>query len=292
MARSASTEAGSAGKSPFVDEHGKLQTVSFSGSGWLLIFQLGVLDALRTLDLLSPRTVFGGASGGSLIACAAAADLPAATLVDRYLQMSQQCRERMRWLRGKAGVYLSHTLEGVVTEDMHQQLSGRAFVAVSYVHKLGRPELISHFHSREDLIQALIASCFVPLYINGRLFTHFRSRRAVDGGIPHLIPKDPEKLPNAVHVCPFPRSVTRITRDTVHIGPDLQDRIKLNMRRSVLMAFRPPTTTEGHALYQAGHMSAVAFAKGEDLIHPANHYHHDHPNDDKNDGASSSPSDA
>ncbi|EGD83052.1 hypothetical protein PTSG_03690 [Salpingoeca rosetta] len=276
-ADAATQENASSPFSPFLDESGKLRAVSFSGAGWLLVYHLGVLDALRTLKLLGPSTVFAGASAGSLVACAAAGDLPTTALMDCYITMGEQCRRDKRWLRGKAGVYLNHALDMFVSDDLHLQLDGRALVAVTLLNNPRKPVLFDHFHSRTDLVEALTASCFVPLYLNGHLHTHFRQQRAIDGGIPRLIPSDPVRLAGAVNVCPFPRSVTACMGSTVHIGPHLQSRVKLGLSHSVLTAFKPPAESEAHILYQVGHASAVAFAQ-EALLPPRRqqrqHYQH------------------
>jgi hypothetical protein len=47
-------------------------------------------------------------------------------------------------------------------------------VSVTRITPLARPSLVSEFHSRDDLIEALLASCHIPLWMNGNIFTSER----------------------------------------------------------------------------------------------------------------------
>ena len=40
---------------------------------------------------------------------------------------------------------------------------------------------VRHFISRQELIEAMLASAHVPVLMNWRLYTHFRGRAVVDG---------------------------------------------------------------------------------------------------------------
>eukprot|EP01147_Barroeca_monosierra_P005579 gene5579-7221_t len=252
-------------KEKFLDAHGKIKAVSFSGAGWLLVYHLGVIDALRHLNLAGPSTIYAGASAGALAACVAAADIPTNDLLNKYIQFGDHCRQNGRWARGKVLTYLQHILNEFVTDDLHEKIEERVLIAVTILPKWRKPILIDRFESREDLINTLLTSCFVPFYLNGKAVTTFRDHPAIDGGIAQLIPTHPERLQHAIHVCPFPPVVTRITRDTVHIGPHLQDRVNLNLRKAISTAFRPPTKIEAHSIYQAGYSSSVKFSQ-ENLL--------------------------
>ena len=72
---------------------------------------------------------------------------------------------------------------GVLPDDAHVRASGRVHVAISRVRPYGglRVQRVSEFRSREDLIDALMASCHLPLLANGKLTTSFRGKVVIDG---------------------------------------------------------------------------------------------------------------
>ena len=256
-------------RSTHLDEQGGLKAVSFSGAGWLLPFHLGVLDGMRDAGLITDRTIFAGCSGGALAACSAAAQLHTGHLVDLSVSLGEQCRIDNRWLKGKSGMYLSQGLEDLITDDMPAKVEGKALIAVTFVPDWRLDtQLISSFRDRHDLIEALMASCHVPLYMDGKFFTRFRNRRAIDGGIPGFIPVSDTLFPDAVNVCALPPVVMAGRGIPVHVGPHLQDRLNLSLQELLAMAFRPPPTHMVHALYQSGHQSASVFIEQQALAKP------------------------
>lgn len=71
--------------------------------------------------------------------------------------------------------------------DAHKICSGRLFISMTRVSDAVNV-VVSHYTSREDLIQALICSSFVPVF-SGIVPPLFRGRRYWDGGITDNLPK-------------------------------------------------------------------------------------------------------
>ncbi len=94
----------------------------------------------------------------------------------------------------------------VLPEDAHVRSSGRLHVSIVRVNK--KPPFlesvfVNEFRSREDLIQALLTSSHVPLYMDTKVTSEFRGRTCVDGGIGvNFIPQPPCTQP--VQICCFP----------------------------------------------------------------------------------------
>ena len=63
--------------------------------------------------------------------------------------------------------------------------------------------LLLHPH-RDDLVEALLTSCHIPIYANGSWATLYRGRYYVDGGVTDFVPSPP--TPTVVKVCCFPVS--------------------------------------------------------------------------------------
>jgi hypothetical protein len=54
-----------------------------------------------------------------------------------------------------------------------------------------KPLRVSEFHSREDLIAAIMASCHLPLLSTGKITTTFRGKVVVDGSESPAMPPAP-----------------------------------------------------------------------------------------------------
>ena len=75
--------------------------------------------------------------------------------------------------------------------------------------------LIRNFHSRDDLIQALVSSCMVPAYLDSSLVARFRDMYVIDGGALHLVPY----IAGAVKVSPFKTFFLRSRTPHIDISP-------------------------------------------------------------------------
>jgi hypothetical protein len=67
-------------------------------------------------------------------------------------------------------------------------VSGDGTVAVTQVFRQPRGLLVDSFDSKEDLINALHTSCFIPGYLAPRPVTIFRDRVCIDGGLTLFMP--------------------------------------------------------------------------------------------------------
>ncbi|KAL7864474.1 hypothetical protein AOLI_G00158940 [Acnodon oligacanthus] len=124
-------------------------SVSFSGSGYLATYQLGVVQALRDnapwVLLRAPR--FYGASAGSLVAAAVACGADIGHVREEILALT----------RGHAFGFpqfkkLERALRRTLPKNAHQLASGRLHVSMTRIPD-GHNILVSEFHSREDLIR-------------------------------------------------------------------------------------------------------------------------------------------
>jgi len=59
-----------------------------------------------------------------------------------------------------------------------------------------QPELLEYFHSRQDLLDSLMTSSHVPLYLDAEqpFWTKFRTGFYVDGGLVDLVPPVPGSI--------------------------------------------------------------------------------------------------
>ncbi|CAI7909579.1 unnamed protein product [Closterium sp. NIES-53] len=131
-------------------------------------------------------------------------------------------------------------------------------VAVTQVFGSPRGVLVDQFDSREDLIDALITSSFVPGYLEPRPATRFRNRLCIDGGLSHFMP--PTASDETVRICAFPASALGLSG--IGISPDLNPRESWSMRQLFSWALEPAEDDFLDELFDCGYQDAQSWAHG------------------------------
>ncbi|KOC66173.1 Patatin-like phospholipase domain-containing protein 2, partial [Habropoda laboriosa] len=83
-------------------------------------------------------------------------------------------------------------------DDAHIRVSGKLHVSLTRVYD-GKNVIVSQFSSREDVLQALLASTFIPIF-SGLLPPRFHGIRYMDGGFSDNLPTLDE---NTITISPF-----------------------------------------------------------------------------------------
>ncbi|XP_034552107.1 patatin-like phospholipase domain-containing protein 2 [Notolabrus celidotus] len=181
-------------------------SISFSGSGFLATYQLGVVQCFLNYTpwILSTAPCVLGASAGSLVAAAVVCEMSPVTIRDEVLNFAKQMKD---FTLGpfNPSINVSKWLESVLnkhlTSDAHQLANGRLAVAMTRLTD-SKLTIISEFHSKEDVVQALLCSCFVPGYC-GLLPPSFKGEHYVDGGFRSMQPTLPVPFTSTLTVSPF-----------------------------------------------------------------------------------------
>lgn len=90
------------------------------------------------------------------------------------------------------------TYPSFLPNDAHIRVSGKLHISLTRVYD-GKNVIVSQFSSREDLLQALLASTFIPIF-SGLLPPRFHGIRYMDGGFSDNLPTLDE---NTITVSPF-----------------------------------------------------------------------------------------
>ncbi|XP_077017726.1 omega-hydroxyceramide transacylase isoform X2 [Tamandua tetradactyla] len=166
-------------------------SISFSGSGFLSYYQCGAVDALRDLAprMLETAHRFAGTSAGAVVAALVICGIE----MDEYLRvlnvgvaevkksflgpLSPSCRmvQMMRQFLYK-----------VLPEDSYKVTTGKLHVSLTRFTD-GESVVVSEYTSKEELIEALYCSCFVPVYC-GLIPPTYRGVRYIDGGFTGMQP--------------------------------------------------------------------------------------------------------
>lgn len=89
-------------------------------------------------------------------------------------------------------------LQKFLPEDAHERVNGKLHISLTRVYD-GKNVIVSQFNSREDLLQALLCACFIPVF-SGILPPRFHGVRYMDGAFSNNLPTLDE---NTVTVSPF-----------------------------------------------------------------------------------------
>ncbi|XP_068134281.1 patatin-like phospholipase domain-containing protein 2 isoform X2 [Hyperolius riggenbachi] len=152
-------------------------------------------------------------------------------------------------------------------ENAHELASGKLCISLTRVSD-GENVLVSDFSSKEELVQALVCSAFVPIYC-GIIPPTFRGVRYVDGGISNNLPE--YELKNTITVSPFsgesdicPRDNStnfhelRITNTSIQFSVG-------NLYRLTRALFPPEPKVLGE-MCQEGYNDALRFLKDHNLL--------------------------
>uniref|UniRef100_S4RZ83 triacylglycerol lipase n=1 Tax=Petromyzon marinus TaxID=7757 RepID=S4RZ83_PETMA len=177
---------------------------SFAGCGFLGVYHIGVASCLqqRAPHVISGATRVYGASAGALTA---ASLLGGACLGECCADVMELARLARRSTLGPLHPafhivkIIRAGLRRVLPEDAHLRAAGRLCISLTRVSD-GHNVLVSDFASKEELVQALICSSFVPIYC-GIIPPTFRGVRYVDGGISDNVPS--YELKTTITVSPF-----------------------------------------------------------------------------------------
>ncbi|XP_018104649.1 omega-hydroxyceramide transacylase isoform X2 [Xenopus laevis] len=191
------------------------QSLSFSGSGFLSVYQMGAVKALWDLapELMQSAPKVYGASGGSL---AAAAVVLRINIDQVQKTIFEAAREARKFVLGpllskfNLMIILQNALRNFLPDNAHEKATGRLYVGVTRLSD-GKNILISDYKSKEEVIQALICSCFIPIYC-GLVPPSFRGVKYIDGGLTSFQPHYGKR--SMITVSPFSGEIDICPRDS------------------------------------------------------------------------------
>ncbi|XP_018585428.1 patatin-like phospholipase domain containing 3 [Scleropages formosus] len=253
-------------------------SISFAGCGFLGVYHIGVASCLleRAPYLVEGASKIYGASAGALTAAMLTTHASVDRCCDDVLILAREARRRtlgplhpsfqcMKVIR--------MGLERDMPTDAHLHASGRLCVSLTRVSD-GENVLVSQFDNREELIQALICSCFVPMYC-GLIPPALKGVRYVDGGMSDNLPR--YKMRNTITVSPFSGESDICPKDSSSNFHELRvtnTSIQMNMANMYRLsrALFPPEPQILAEMCQNGYKDALRFLKQNNLLRVARPY--------------------
>lgn len=233
----------------------------FSAGGMLFPYYIGVVEALEELGIITENTKLGGASAGSLIAACYHSGIGTKAATEACMTLAAELRTN--GTRGKLKTNLRIFLEDLLPADVHERCSNKAYISVTQAFPRPRNMLLSHYESREDLIEALLTSCHIPWWFDNTLFTMFRGKRCYDGGLTNFIPLPPTQ--HGVRVCCFPSKQISVVYD-IGISPDNYEEWPHSLQEMLSWAFEPASDKLLVEFIGKGRADAKAWAKASGAL--------------------------
>uniref|UniRef100_A0A3P9K0F7 triacylglycerol lipase n=1 Tax=Oryzias latipes TaxID=8090 RepID=A0A3P9K0F7_ORYLA len=247
-------------------------SISFAGCGFMGIYYVGVSTCIleRFPRFIQNARRIYGASAGSLMAAILNLGVPLDKCCADLMHMAKEARKHKLGPLHPAYNLLQlvqDCLLGSLPEDAHIQASGKLCVCLTRVSD-GRDLLVSQFSSRDDLIQALICSCFVPLYC-GVIPPTYQGVHYVDGAVSDNLPRCDQG--NTITISPYagesdlcPRATT-LTFHEVHFN-NVSIQVNSENLYRVTSTFFPPDPEAMAEICQNGYMDALRFLQENNLI--------------------------
>ncbi|XP_058478559.1 patatin-like phospholipase domain-containing protein 4 isoform X1 [Solea solea] len=179
--------------------------LSFAACGFLGIYHLGAAEAFlcHGRKLMGSLKACAGASAGALVA---AVMITAPDKLEQCKEFTYGFAESVRGQRFGAitpgynfMLTLREGIEEILPNEAHNLASDRLHISLTHSAS-GKNHIVSRFTSREELIKALLASSFVPIYA-GLKPVEFRGQKWIDGGFTDALPILP--VGRTITVSPF-----------------------------------------------------------------------------------------
>ncbi|KAE8704374.1 Acyl transferase/acyl hydrolase/lysophospholipase superfamily protein isoform 2 [Hibiscus syriacus] len=228
---------------------------SFSAAGLLFPYHLGVAQFLIEKGYIKETTPLSGSSAGAIVCAVIASGASMDEALKATKILANDCR-----LKGTAfrlGAVLRDVLDNFLPHDIHTRSNGRVRVAVTQVLWRPRGLLVDQFDSKEDLINAVITSSFIPGYLAPRPATMFRNRLCIDGGLTLFIP--PTSASKTVRVCAFPASLLGLRG--IGISPDCNPENRATGRQLFNWALEPADDEILDRLFELGYLDAAVWGE-------------------------------
>uniref|UniRef100_A0A8C0ZQS5 Patatin-like phospholipase domain-containing protein 2 n=1 Tax=Castor canadensis TaxID=51338 RepID=A0A8C0ZQS5_CASCN len=246
--------------------------ISFAGCGFLGVYHIGVASCLREHApfLVANATHIYGASAGALTATALVTGACLGEAGANIIEVSKEARKRFLGPLHPS-FNLVKTIRGcllkILPADGHEHASGRLGISLTRVSD-GENVIISHFNSKEELVQANVCSTFIPVYC-GLIPPSLQGVRYVDGGISDNLPL--YELKNTITVSPFSGESDICPQDSstnIHELRVTNTSIQFNLRNLYRLskALFPPEPMVLREMCKQGYRDGLRFLRRNALL--------------------------
>jgi len=135
-------------------------------------------------------------------------------------------------------------LEEVLPHDIDRDTLDKIHVRITPLLVFKGTKLVSNFSCRSDLIESLMASIHIPLFMDGHVFYSYDGRRYIDGSFVSFMTKRPTMLPKLF------RDIDK-DRDILRIEQKMDEAFMKSMKDKSIVKLISPT--ELHSMMKHGY---------------------------------------
>lgn len=157
--------------------------LGIAGGGVFFFWEVGVLKYLQENFRLKETDIIG-VSAGALCAVLVACNVNLDRAVRKAYDISIEADiwNRSGGLAGIWGPLVKQWLEELLPEDAHEMCSSRVKVIATKFPRM-KLEYLDNFESREDLINACMASVHIPFFLDGNGTYSYKGGQFIDGSL-------------------------------------------------------------------------------------------------------------
>merc|ERR1712049_8072 len=164
--------------------------LSFAGSGFTGVYHIGVASCLQLCAPQLLRNKIGGSSPGAMFALAQTCDVPLEEVTRFVINLSMKARENTLGPFSPSfqlSEIVRRHLDSVLPDNVAEIVTGKLFVSITRLKSM-KNLLVSEFRDKNDVIEAIVASSFVPV-MSGLKPPEFRGEYALDGIYSDALPR-------------------------------------------------------------------------------------------------------
>ncbi|XP_055751419.1 patatin-like phospholipase domain-containing protein 2 [Salvelinus fontinalis] len=203
----------------------------------------------------------------SVCVCAVLTVCHADMMRDEMLRFALQRRGPLQ-PAGNVFVWIEGLLRRSLPDDAHIRASGRLAVVMTRIPD-GQNTVVSEFTSREDVVQALLCSCFIPGY-HGIQPPSYKGVHYVDGGLSSIQPTHSSPYAHTLTVSPFAGEADICPPDPGSMYVIVMSGMPLNCSVAnvyrILEALYPYNWEALDKAYHSGYSDGLHFLHTSDLV--------------------------
>jgi patatin-like phospholipase domain-containing protein 2 len=254
--------------------HSGSMHLSFSGCGFIGLYHVGAAACIKEFAPFLLRNKIAGTSAGAMAAAALIGDVSMVDMAREVLQVVISASDKI--LGPFNPVFslndmLKEGLERVLPADIHIRANNRLHISISKA--ANRQNIIvSEFESREELINVILASSFIP-FVSGWSLPRYKGHLVLDGGYTDNAPKFDG---NTITVSPFSGDQDISPRDDSEVGallnlslatgPTTSVSISLENMQRFWMAMVPPRPEDLLAVCRQGFDDTFEYLRSRNII--------------------------
>ena len=110
---------------------------------------------------ITPRLIAGYSAGSLVAVLMLLSDVTTHSIMELFYETSQCCNICL------LEPLIRNTMEIILPDDIHKIANGKLGIVLSATNNNNKCKMVIHWESKEELIDCLVASCYIPFLMNG-----------------------------------------------------------------------------------------------------------------------------